>query len=107
ATFIRTWVILVVCAIVITLKGLWQFPSALTAKSSSFLILSGCATGLSWLCYYRALQLGQASRVAPVDKLSVVLVMLFSAIFLSEKITWQVGFWGGLITFGAVLIVLG
>jgi transporter family protein len=68
--------------------------------------LSGVATGLSWLCYYRALQLGPASRVAPIDKLSVVLVVLFAVLFLGERLTWKVGLGGVLVTAGAVLMAL-
>jgi transporter family protein len=69
-----------------------------------FLTLSGLATGLSWLCYFRALQLGEASRVAPVDKLSVVFVMIFAALLLKEHMTWQHWVGGALITGGAVLL---
>jgi bacterial/archaeal transporter family protein len=70
------------------------------------LVLSGLATGLSWLCYYRALQLGPASRVAPVDKLSVVLVVIFAAVFLNEALTWKVGLGAVLVSVGAVLMVI-
>jgi len=81
ATFIRTVVILVVSAAVVWARGEWQRPDTLSSKGVVFLILSGAATGLSWLCYYRALQLAPASRVAPIDKLSVVLVVLFAVAF--------------------------
>jgi transporter family protein len=70
------------------------------------LVLSGAATGLSWLCYYRALQSGPASRVAPIDKLSVIFVVLFAVSFLGERLTWKVGLGGILITAGAVLMAL-
>lgn len=70
------------------------------------LVLSGIATGLSWLCYYRALQLGPASRVAPIDKFSVVLVILFSVTLLGESLTWKTALGGLLISAGAVLIAL-
>ena len=69
-----------------------------------FLALSGLATGLSWLCYFRALQLGEASRVAPVDKLSVVFVVVFAALFLHETLTWQHWIGGGLIVAGAITL---
>ncbi len=69
-----------------------------------FLALSGLATGLSWLCYFRALQLGEASRVAPVDKLSVVFAIVLAALVLKEKLTWQHGVGGLLIVSGAVLL---
>ncbi len=69
-----------------------------------FLILSGIATGLSWLCYFRALQLGEASRVAPVDKLSVVVAIVLAAIFLRERLTWHQWVGGALIFTGAVVL---
>lgn len=71
-----------------------------------FLTLSGLATGMSWLCYFRALQMGPASRVAPVDKLSVALVIVFGALFLGEKLSWAVGVGGALIVAGAITIAL-
>ena len=72
ATFIRTIVVLLVTAGIISARNEWQLPQHITAKPFTFLILSGVATGLSWLCYYRALQMAPASWVAPIDKLSVV-----------------------------------
>lgn len=69
-----------------------------------FLVLSGLATGLSWLCYFRALQIGPASRVAPIDKLSVVLVILFGAIFLGENLTWGKVVGGTFIFAGAIVV---
>jgi transporter family protein len=68
------------------------------------LVLSGIATGLSWLCYYRALQLGPASRVAPVDKLSVALVLVFAVIFLGEALSWKLAIGGGLVVAGVVIL---
>jgi transporter family protein len=106
ATLLRTSVILVITALLITARQEWQRPDALSAKGVAFLILSGAATGLSWLCYYRALQMGPASRVASVDKLSVVLVVLFAVNFLGEHLTWKVGLGGVLVTAGAVLMAL-
>jgi transporter family protein len=69
-----------------------------------FLVLSGLATGLSWLCYFRALQLGPASKVAPIDKLSVVFVILFAALFLGESLTWKTALGGALIAAGALVL---
>ncbi len=69
-----------------------------------FLILSGLATGCSWLCYFRALQLGDASKVAPIDKLSVVFVLVLAALFLGEALTWKTALGGALITTGAVVL---
>jgi len=68
--------------------------------------LSGVATGLSWLCYYRALQTGPASRVAPIDKLSVVIVVTVAVLFLGERLTWKVGIGAVLVSAGAILIAL-
>jgi len=87
ATFIRTLVILLAIALMLTLAGNWQAPGAVPMKSWIFLVLSGLATGASWLCYFRALQIGKASQVAPVDKLSVVLVAVFAVLFLGEQLS--------------------
>jgi transporter family protein len=106
ATFLRTLVILTVTALLVSARHEWQPPGNLSAKGVVFLVLSGVATGLSWLCYYRALQTGPASRVAPIDKLSVVLVVLFAVLFLGERLTWKVGLGGILITAGAALTAL-
>ena len=106
ATFLRTLVILLVTALLIWARHEWQRPDSLSPKGVAFLVLSGIATGLSWLCYYRALQTGPASRVAPIDKLSVVLVVLFAVPFLGERLTWKVGLGSILVTAGAVLMAL-
>ena len=106
ATFIRTIVIIVMTAGILYWRNEWQRPQAIDAKTWTFLLLSGIATGLSWLCYYRAIQLGPISKVAPVDKLSVVLAIMFGIIFLGEKLTWQVLLGGGLVILGAVIICL-
>jgi bacterial/archaeal transporter family protein len=106
ATLVRTLVVLLLTALVVWLKDEWQTPDHLSAKGLLFLILSGVATGLSWLCYYRALQTGPASRVAPIDKLSVVFVVLFAVYFLGERLTWKVGLGGVLVTLGAVLMAM-
>ena len=84
ATLLRTIVIVLVTALIVTFRSEWQRPEIISSRTWLFLVLSAIATGLSWLCYYRALQVGPASRVAPVDKLSVVLVMFFAFIFLKE-----------------------
>ncbi len=85
ATFIRTVVILLVIAGSLSLRQEWARPDGLPWRSWLFLVLSGMATGASWLCYDRALQLGPVSKVAPVDKLSVALAIVFGLIFLGEK----------------------
>ena len=82
----------------------WSDLAQVTRRSYLFLLLSGLATGLSWLCYFRALQLGEASRVAPVDKLSVVFAIVLAAVFLRERLTWQHLAGGALIVSGALLL---
>ncbi len=106
ATFIRTIVILAVSALLVWARGEWQRPDMLSPKGVTFLILSGVATGFSWLCYYRALQLAPASRVAPIDKLSVVFVVIFAVAFLGEQLTWRVGIGAGFVAAGALLMAL-
>ena len=86
ATFLRTIIILIVSALVVWARHEWQLPDGLSGKGVLFLVLSGIATGLSWLCYYRALQLGPAFVVAPIDKLSVVFVVIFAVAFLGERL---------------------
>ena len=106
ATAIRTTVVVAftwVIAYLARQSGTFHVPSN---KTWLFLTLSGLATGLSWLCYFRALQVGPASRVAPIDKLSVVLVILFATIFLGEKLTWGKGIGGALIVAGAIAVAL-
>ena len=103
ATAIRTTVVLLF-AWAIALAGNPQPLRSLPARTWLFLALSGLATGLSWLCYVRALQLGEASKVAPVDKLSVVVAIAFAAIFLREPLTWQHYVGGALIVSGAVVL---
>lgn len=106
ATLIRTVVILIVAAGIVVGTGHWQAPGSLSGKTWSFLVLSGVATGLSWLCYFRALQLGKAAQVAPIDKLSVVLVAVFAALLLGERLP-PTGWLGiGLIAGGAVLVAI-
>lgn len=106
ATLIRTIVILAFAALIVAATGQFQRPSEISGRTWLFLILSGLATGASWLCYFRALQIGQAAQVAPIDKLSVVLVAIFGATFLGEKLSvWN---WLGvaLIAIGATLVAL-
>ena len=79
---------------------------AISRRTWLFLALSGAATALSWVCYFRALQLGPASKVAPVDKLSVVFVLVFAALFLGETLDWKTALGGGLIFAGAIVLAL-
>jgi bacterial/archaeal transporter family protein len=85
ATLVRTAIIIFVLAPFVWLAGKWSNPLALPSRSLLFLALSALATGASWICYYRALQLGEASKVAPVDKFSIVLVAVFACAFLGER----------------------
>ncbi len=85
ATLIRTGVVIVVLAVFVAVTGKWSDPRLLSEKTLLFLTLSGLATGASWVCYFRALQAGEASKVAPVDKLSLVLVAVFAVAFLGER----------------------
>jgi transporter family protein len=106
ATFIRTVVILGVTAAILSLRGEWARPSGLPWHSWLFLLLSGIATGLSWLCYYRALQLGPVSKVAPIDKLSVAIAIVLGLLFLGEKPSLPLLIGGVLIVAGAMVIAL-
>jgi bacterial/archaeal transporter family protein len=106
ATFLRTLVILAMSAALVTVRGEWVRPQSLSGSGLAAILLSGAATGLSWLCYYRALQLAPASRVAPVDKLSVVLVVVFGVIFLHEELSWKVGIGAALVSLGAAVMVM-
>lgn len=104
ATFIRTVVILLVLGLILTATGQFQSFGSISGRSYWFLILSGMATGGSWICYFRALKLGDAVRVAPVDKLSVVLVALFGVFFLGEHLSLPNWLGVVLIAGGAVLL---
>ena len=106
ATFIRTCVILLTLALIVYATGQFQNPTSISPRTYLFLVLSGLATGASWLCYFRALKLGNASQVAPVDKLSVVLVAIFGALLLGEKLTTLNWLGVALIALGAVLVAL-
>jgi transporter family protein len=103
ATAIRT-VVIVVFAWSVAAVTNHQSLATIPRKTWLFLALSGLATGLSWLYYFRALQLGEASKVAPIDKLSVVFVIILAAVFLHEKMTWHHWLGGGLITLGAIVL---
>jgi bacterial/archaeal transporter family protein len=106
ATFIRTIVIFLVLAAILAFTGQYQRLDSVAPRSYLFLVLSGLATGASWVCYFRALKIGNASLVAPIDKLSVVLVAIMGVAFLGEKLSLRN--WAGiaLIAIGAVLVGL-
>jgi len=104
ATAIRTTVILLFTWLIASLtRSHWSFGT-ISFRTWLLLGLSGVATGLSWLCYFRALQLGEASRVAPMDKLSVLFAILFAAIVLRETLTWHHWLGGALVLTGAVVL---
>ncbi|MGO3929197.1 EamA family transporter [Rhodopseudomonas pseudopalustris] len=106
ATFIRTVVVLAALAMVLSATGQFSVSGTITAKTWLFLVLSGLCTGASWLCYFRALKLGPASLVAPIDKLSVVLVALFAFAFLGERPSGVHWLGIALIAAGAVIIAV-
>jgi transporter family protein len=105
ATLVRTVAILLVLAAFVAYAGKWSNPLDLRPKTVLFLVLSGLATGASWVCYFRALKIGEASKVAPIDKLSVVLVAIFAVIFLGERPAARD--WLGIVLVGAGVVVLG
>lgn len=104
ATFIRTIVILMTLALILFATGQFQSPGTISARTYAFLVLSGLATGASWICYFRALKIGEAAKVAPIDKLSVVLVAIFGVVFLGERLSGPNWFGVALIGAGAILI---
>lgn len=104
ATFIRTIVILVTLAFILLATGQFQSPGAIPPRTYVFLMLSGLATGASWICYFRALKIGDVAKVAPIDKLSVVLVALFGVLFLEERLTVPNWLGVALIAVGAILV---
>jgi transporter family protein len=106
ATAVRTSVVVVFTWLLAYVNRQPASFQAFSRKTWVFLVLSGLATGLSWLCYFHALHVGPASRVAPIDKLSVVLVILLAALFLGEPLTWGKGVGGLLIVAGAIVIAL-
>ncbi len=104
ATFIRTIVILMTLALILVATGQFQPPGSVSPRTYVFLVLSGLATGASWVCYFRALKIGAAAKVAPIDKLSVVLVAIFGVVFLGERLSGPNWLGVALITAGAILI---
>lgn len=104
ATLIRTVIITLILSGFVWFAGKWTNPFTLSSKTWLFLSLSALATGASWVCYFRALQIGDASKVAPVDKLSLVLVAVFAGIFLGERPTVQE--WAGILMVAAGVLVL-
>ncbi|GAA3981114.1 EamA family transporter [Mucilaginibacter dorajii] len=105
ATAIRTVIILILAWGIVLFRGSAQGIGGLTKINWTFLILSGCATGLSWICYFRALQLGKVSQVAPVDKLSVALAIALSVIFLGEPLTLKNAM-GAILIIGGTLVLI-
>ena len=106
ATFVRTVVVLFALALLLCATGQFRAGENVSLRSYAFLGLSGLATGASWLCYFRALKAGPASLVAPIDKLSVVLVALLGVLFLGERLSWRNWTGIGLIAAGAILVAL-
>lgn len=106
ATLIRTAVILVVVVSIVAVTGQWQRPTEISGRTWLFLGLSGLATGASWLAYFRALKLGDAARVAPVDKLSIIFVAVFGVLFLGEKLNLMNWLGVCLIAAGALLLAV-
>jgi transporter family protein len=104
ATFIRTIIILATLGFILLATGQFQSPGSVSGRTYFFLLLSGLATGASWICYFRALKIGEAAKVAPVDKLSVVLVALFGVAFLGERLSGPNWLGIALIAMGAVLV---
>jgi transporter family protein len=106
ATFLRTIVVLAFTGAIVAARGEWQNPARLPPRALTFLVLSALATGASWLCYYRALQLGPASKVAPVDKLGVVFALVLAFVFLRERMEPKTILGGALVVGGAVVMAL-
>jgi len=104
ATFIRTIVVVVTLGLLLAATGQFQPPGSISPRSYLFLVLSGLGTGASWLCYFRALKLGEAAKVAPIDKLSVVLVAVFGVFFLGERLSAPNWLGIALIAAGAILV---
>lgn len=107
ATAIRTVVILAIAWSIVGANGQFQELFTISPKALSFLVLSGVATGLSWLCYFRALQIGNASLVAPVDKSGLILVLLLSVLFLGEPLTLKVVLGTILVLSGTLVLAMG
>jgi transporter family protein len=104
ATLVRTLVVVTLLVLIVAATGQVQAPTSIPARTYTFLVLSGLATGASWLCYFRALKLAPASQVAPIDKLSVALVAVFGVVFLGERLS-AIN-WTGVIMIGAGAILL-
>ena len=104
ATLIRTLVVVGVLAVIVWATRQWQNPTEISARSYLFLALSGLGTGASWLCYFRALKLGNAAQVAPIDKLSVILVAVFGVLFLGETLSALNWLGIALVAGGAILV---
>lgn len=104
ATLVRTAIIMAVLAGFVFWSGKWSNPFNLPSKTWVFLTLSGLATGASWVCYFRALKIGDASKVAPVDKFSLVLVALFAFLFLDERPSMRE--WSGILMVGLGVLIL-
>ena len=107
ATFIRTIVVVCVLGLIVYATRQFQNPAEISGRTYLFLVLSALGTGASWLCYFRALKLGDAAQVAPIDKLSVVLVAVFGVVFLGERLS--VVSWAGIamVAAGAILVAIG
>lgn len=106
ATAIRTGVVLLMSWLVVFVSGQQDSLGQISGKTWLFLVLSGIATGLSWLCYFYALQVGNANQVAAVDKFSLVITMILAFVLLQEKVTWQSVVGGSLITAGTIVLIL-
>ncbi len=106
ATFIRTLVIVAASGLFLLVTNQWQSPASIAPRSWVFLVLSGLATGASWLCYFRALQIGEAARVAPIDKLSVVFVAGLAVAFLGERLSTSNWLGIVMIAAGAYLVAI-
>ncbi len=104
ATFVRVIVVMAALAVVLRVTGHWQAPSSVSAKAYLFLTLSGLSTGASWLCYFRALKLGDAAKVVPIEKLTIVFVAVFGVVFLHERLT--VMGWLGLAMVGTGAVII-
>jgi len=105
ATAIRTAVILIIAWGIAFARGATTGIGSLTKINWTFLVLSGCATGLSWICYFKALQLGEVSQVAPVDKLSVAIAIVLAVVFLGEPLTWKMGIGAAMIIGGSLVLI--
>ncbi len=106
ATLIRTAIILAVLTLIVLATGQWQALSGITSRTWLFLTFSALATGASWVCYFRALKIGDAARVAPVDKLSIVLVAVFGVLILGERLSGINWLGVGLCTAGIILVAM-